>query len=67
MKVRELITHLQTFDPELPICYQEFSEYTELEAEYIRVKDLQPPRGDGYVGSQRPDKPTQLWLVFPGN
>lgn len=67
MNVRELIAHLQTFDPELPICYEEFSEYTELEAGFIKVRALQPPRGDGYVAHARPDKPTQLWLVFPGN
>lgn len=67
MTVADLIAHLQTFDPKLPCVYMQYSDWTELEREHITVERLQPERGDGYVGSLRPDKRGKRYLTFPGN
>lgn len=67
MTVGELIKYLETFDPALPCCFQQHSDWTELETFHITVEDLQSHRGDGYVGSRRPDRPSVKWLTFPGN
>lgn len=65
--VAQLIEHLQTLDQSLPVCFKQFSDLSELELTYIEVMELQFPRGDGYVGRKRPDRPAQKWVVFPGN
>lgn len=65
--VAELIAHLQTFDPALPCCFSQYSEWSALTKEDIDVRELGVHRGDGYIGDARPDQPTQRWLTFPGN
>lgn len=67
MTVAELIALLQTQPQDLPVAFRQFSEYSVMEAEHIDLMDLQAARADGYIGDARPDKPTQQWLVFPGN
>jgi len=67
MTVADLIEFLKTQPQDLPVAYCQYSDYTALKAEYIGVEQLQIARIDGYVGEARPDKPTQPWLVFPGN
>lgn len=67
MTVKDLISLLQTFDPELPVCYKIFSEQCMLEADDIKVADFCEARNDGWVENKRPDKPTRPYLVLPGN
>lgn len=67
MTVRELIEHLKTFDPELPVAYRCYSEQTLLELDDVHVKSLCEPRADGWLQNARPDKPSTDYLVFPGN
>ncbi len=67
MTVRELIEYLRQCDQELPVCYRCCSEQCLLDAKDIKVGELQPPRNDGWVHNQRPDKPTIKYLVLPGN
>ena len=67
MTVGQLIAELLQYDPSLPVVYKCFSEQCLLEPEHITVDDLCEPRPDGWVHSQRPDKPTIKYLVLPGN
>lgn len=67
MTVAELIAFLQTQPQEMPILFQQYSDYTELRAEQINVEEHGVQRGDGYVGRARPDQPSRKFLVFPGN
>jgi hypothetical protein len=67
MTVVELIEFLKTHPQDMPILFRQYSDYTELRADQIGVEEHQVPRGDGYVGSKRPDRPSQKFLVFPGN
>lgn len=67
MTVAELIEHLKTFDPSLPVAYALYSEYALLEAKSIEVASLCEVREDGWVARERPDKPSIPYLVFPGN
>jgi hypothetical protein len=67
MTVRELISLLQTYPPDLPVAYRIFSENCLLEAKDIEIEMLCEPRDDGWVADQRPDKPSIPYLVLPGN
>ena len=67
MTVAELIEFLKTQPQEMPILFRQYSDYTELRQDQIEVEEHGVPRGDGYVASKRPDKPSQKYLVFPGN
>jgi hypothetical protein len=67
MTVAELIEFLKTQPQELPVAYAIYSEYALLEAGCIEVKELCRPRNDGWLEYKRPDKPSQKYLVFPGN
>jgi len=65
--VANLVAHLQTFPPYLPVAFQRFSEACLLELDDLKVELAQPPRPDGWVHDARPDKPCQDYLIFPGN
>ena len=67
MTVAELIEFLKTQPADARVAFRQFSDYSEMEFEDIKLQWLQMARGDGYVGSLRSDKPKQMWLVFPGN
>lgn len=67
MTVAELVAHLKTFQQDLPVAYNIFSEQCLMEPNQIVTQELCLPREDGWVANQRPDKPTQTYLVFPGN
>ena len=67
MIVSELIQLLQTFPQDLPVAYDLHSEQCLMEPGDIRTENLCLPRADGWVPNKRPDKPTQTYLVFPGN
>jgi hypothetical protein len=67
MIVSELIQFLQTFPQDLPVAYDLHSEQCLMEPGDIEIRDLCLPREDGWVANPRPDKPSQTYLVFPGN
>ncbi len=67
MTVKDLIDLLKKYPKNLPVCYQRYSEYCLLEAGDIAELELCAPRPDGWVANARPDKPTQNYLVLPGN
>lgn len=67
MTVHDLIEHLKTFDPNLPVVYRLYSEQVLLESKDLDVQALCEPRSDGWVADARPDKPTMDYLVLPGN
>jgi hypothetical protein len=67
MTVKELIDFLQTQPQHLPVAYRLYSEQCLLRANAIKIASLCIPRPDGWVHDSRPDKPTQEYLLFPGN
>lgn len=67
MTVKELIALLQTKPQGLQVVYACYSEWCLMEPDDIDVRPLCEPRPDGWVASERPDKPTQNYLAFPGN
>lgn len=67
MTVKELIELLQSKPQDLQVAYQLHSEYCLLRAGDINIESLCQPRPDGWVHDARPDKPTQKYLVLPGN
>lgn len=67
MTVAELIAFLQTQPQELQVAYGLYSEQCLLELEDINIVEACEPRNDGWIQNKRPDKPTQRYLMFPGN
>lgn len=67
MTVAELIAFLQTQPQGLQVAYACFSEHCLLGAVDINIAEACVPRPDGWVHSKRPDRPTQTYLMFPGN
>ena len=67
MTVAELIEFLKTQPQDIQVAYQLYSERCLLEEDFISVENLCGAREDGWVPLARPDKPTQQYLVFPGN
>lgn len=67
MTIAELIEVLKTKPQDLQVAYELYSEYCLLEAQHIKIRPLCAPRPDGWVHAARPDKPTQHYLVLPGN
>lgn len=65
--VRELITFLATMPPDLPVCYQVYSEYCLLEIEQVAVRELGAARDDGWVPDKRPKEVGIKYLALPGN
>jgi len=67
MNVSELISFLKKQPQELHVAYSIFSEQCLLRLEDIKIKEFCEPRPDGWIHNKRSDKPTQLYLLFPGN
>ena len=67
MTVSELIKFLQQQPQDIQVAYQLFSEQRLVGADDMSVVDLCQPRDDGWVQNKRPDKPTQQYLLLPGN
>lgn len=70
MTVKELIEFLETQPQDLDVAYEFCSDYTPLSKEEIQIVELGLVRPDGhkgYIERKRPDKPSKLYLVFPGN
>ena len=67
MTVAELIAHLQTQPQVLQVAFYLYSEQCLLEKSNIEIKELCTPRADGWIQDWRPDKPSQTYLMFPGN
>lgn len=67
MTVAELIAYLQTQPQELQVAYRCYSEQVLLEAKEIEIAEKCQLRPDGWIQDKRPDKPTQTYLLLPGN
>jgi hypothetical protein len=67
MTVADLIATLQTMPQHLLVGYRCHSEQCLLEASDLNIVEACLPRPDGWIQSKRPDKPTQEYLMFPGN
>ena len=67
MTVADLIEFLKTQPQDLTVAYAMCSEYDTLQQKDISVMVLREARADGWIHNARPDKPTQQYLVFPGN
>lgn len=67
MTVKELIEFLQTQPQDIQVGYGLYSEYCLLDAAEIKIDEACFPRADGWIQHKRPDKPTQSYLMFPGN
>lgn len=67
MTVKELIEILKTQPQDIQVCYMFRSDYSLLQSEELEIKKLCFPRTDNYIENNRPDKPTQDYLVLPGN
>lgn len=65
--VKELIKFLETLPENLPIAYKLHSEQCLMELGDLEVFEACLPRPDGWIQYKRPDKPSQLYLIFPGN
>lgn len=65
--VSDLVAYLQTQPQDLPVAYCLYSEYALMDIDEIHVLELCAPRPDGWIHNSRPDKPTQKYIVFPGN
>jgi hypothetical protein len=67
MNVKELIEFLQTQPQDIQVAYMMCSEQCLLESKDINISEACIPRPDGWIQHKRPDKPTQTYLLFPGN
>ena len=68
MTVKELIEFLQTQPQDLPVAYELYREYAMLHStDQIKVIEACLPREDFWIARERPDRPTQRYLTFPGN
>jgi hypothetical protein len=65
--VSELIEFLKGQPQDLQVAFELYSEQCLLRTKDIEIQELSEPRNDGWVPNKRPDKPTQKYLVFPGN
>ena len=67
MTVAELIAFLQTQPQDLQVAYCLHSERCLMDVNDICAVEACEPRPDGWIQHKRPDKPTQTYLLFPGN
>ena len=67
MTIGELREYLKRFDQNLQVVYEVFSEQCILKSDEISVAYHCEPRLDGWVQNYRKDKPSQQYLVLPGN
>lgn len=67
MTVKELIKELETYEQDLPVAFEKYSEMCLLESGDLYIARGCFPRPDCWIHRVRPDKPSQPYLVFPGN
>ena len=67
MIVKELIEYLQKQPQDLKVAYMCCSEQCLLQLVEIEIVDLCRPRDDGWIQNKRSDKPTETYLLLPGN
>ena len=67
MTVARLIAFLQTQPQDLEVAFQQYSEQRLMTLCDIETLEACEPRPDGWIQNKRPDKPTQTYLLFPGN
>ena len=62
-----LIEFLGALDPNMPVCFEQFSERCLLSLEQIEVITACIPRPDGWIQNERWDMDSREYLCFPGN
>ena len=67
MTVEELIKALEKYPRNLLVAYRCCSEQVLLETDQLKVLEACHPRADGWIQDHRPDMPSRLYLLFPGN
>jgi len=67
MKVSDLIEFLKKQPQDLLVAIEMYSEQCLLDTDEIAIKEFCEPRQDGWIQDKRPDMPTRMYLVFPGN
>lgn len=67
MTVAEMIEFLKTQPQDIPVAITMYSEQRLLETDDIKVEHHCYPRPDGWIQYRRSDKPSQAYLMFPGN
>jgi hypothetical protein len=65
--VGRLIEILQGFDRDRLVVYKCHSEQALMEEGMVELWKGCAPRPDGWVHDERPDKPSQGYVLFPGN
>lgn len=65
--VSDLIALLQKHPQNLSVAIKMYSESCILDLDEIKIEERCEARADGWVQDKRPDKPAQVYLVFPGN
>ena len=67
MTVAELIEFLKTKPQDIQVGQSMYSEYCLTDPEDIHIVKCCLPRNDDWIHGARPDKPSQDYLMFPGN
>lgn len=67
MTVADLIDLLKTQPQDAIVAYNLYSDLSVMEPSQITLETHCVARNDRWVQRARPDKPSQLYLVFPGN
>ena len=67
MTVADLIEFLKTQPQDIQVAYRLDIEQCLMEKGEICAEYLCYPQTDGWIHNARPGKPTQEYLVFPGN
>lgn len=67
MTVAEFIKFLEKQPQNIQVAYEIYSEQALLRVDDIKLVELCEPRPDEWIQDKRPDMPTQLYLLLPGN
>lgn len=67
MKVKDLVEFLLTQPQDIKVAFSLYSEQCLLDVESITIIEACEPRIDGWVQYKRSDKPSEMYLLFPGN
>jgi len=67
MQVKDLVAFLLTQPQDIKVAFSLYSEQCLLDISKIELLEACEPRDDGWIQNKRPDKPSEIYLLFPGN
>ena len=67
MQVKDLVAFLLTQPQDIKVAYSLYGEQCLLNIESIETIEACEPRVGGRIQDRRPDKPSEMYLLFPGN